>query len=273
MKTNDFSIPKIGLGTYGLTGEAGTKAVLAAMEIGYRHIDTAQTYDTEKPIGSAIDSVIDSAELTRDDLFITTKITPENFTNLRDSLRESCDNLRVDAVDLTLIHWPAHYDKVPVSDYIGELLRAQTDGQTRLIGVSNFTRKHLQEVDAAIGKNMLATNQFECHAYLQNRVLAEYCDETDLQVTAYMPLAVGKLATDPVTVKIGAEQGVEASQIALAYLLQKGYVIIPKSATPARMASNLAASNITLTDNEMMQIDALDRNERIVDPEWGPSWD
>jgi len=269
MKTASYDIPKVGLGTYGLLGPEGTEAILAAIEMGYRHLDTAQSYDTEIPVGNAIDS----CGLLREDLFVTTKITPENFTNLRSSLRQSCDNLKVDNVDLALIHWPAHYDKIPVSDYIGELARAQSEGLTRLIGVSNFTRKHLQAVDAEIGAGKLATNQFECHAYLQNRILVDYCRQSDLQVTAYMPLAAGKLANDPTLQVIADRIDAQASQVALAFLLTQGHVVIPKSANPDRMASNLAAASIALSTADIALIKELDRNDRIVDPEWGPDWD
>lgn len=267
MNTN--KIPKIGLGTYGLTEDAGTKSILSAIKVGYRHIDTAQTYDTEKQVGSAIRA----CGLERDELFITTKITPENFSNLRQSLRESLDNLGIAKVDLTLIHWPSHYDKLPITAYIGELAKAQDEGLTNLIGVSNFTRWHLDEVDKEIGIHKLSTNQFECHAYLQNRVLAQYCQDLGVTVTAYMPMAVGKTLTDPVIVNIAQEHGCEPSQIALAYLLQQGYVVIPKSASATRQKANLDAANVTLTDADMAEILQLDCGDRIVDPEWGPKWD
>lgn len=242
---------------------------MAAIEIGYKHIDTAQTYDTEKPVGLAVEN----SKIDRDELFITTKITPENFSNLRESLRDSLKNLRLEKVDLTLIHWPAHYDKIPVKDYIGELARAQDEGLTGLIGVSNFTRRHLNEVQAEIGTGRLATNQFECHAYLQNRVLAQYCEDAKIPVTAYMPLAVGKLLSDPVIMKIAAEHSREPSQIALAFLLQRGFTVIPKSANPDRMKINLDSTNVHLTAENMTEIEGLDRGDRIVDPEWGPTWD
>ena len=266
---NDLTIPKVGLGTYGLTGDSGTKAVLSAIEIGYRHLDTAQTYDTEKPVGTAIDS----CGLRRDELFVTTKITPENFTRLHSSLRESCDNLKVDHVDLCLIHWPAPYDEVPVKSYLGELARAQEDGMATLIGVSNFTRKHLKKADEAIGAGRLATNQFECHPYLQNRVLAQYCQNDDIAVTAYQPMAGGRTVDDPVLTKIGESMGATATQISLAFLLSKGYIVIPKSKNPDRMRSNLEAADLQLSADDISAIEALDRNQRTVDPEWGPDWD
>lgn len=266
---NSLSIPDIGLGTYGLTGKPGTEAVLSAIEIGYRHLDTAQTYDTEIPVGEAIDS----CGLDRDELFVTTKITPENFMNLRSSLRESCDKLKVDRVDLCLIHWPAHYDELPVSAYLGELFSAQEEGMTKLIGVSNFTRRHMKEADAAIGSGRLFTNQFECHPYLQNRILAQYCQDTNVRVTAYQPIAGGRTVDDPVLTKIGESMGAAATQVSLAFLLHKGYVVIPKSKSPERMRANFEASNLQLSPEDISAVEALDRNQRTVNPEWGPDWD
>lgn len=266
---NKKTIPAVGLGTYGLTGDSGAKSIISAIQGGYRHIDTAQTYDTEKPVGIAIRD----CGLSRDELFITTKITPENFTNLRQSLVESLDNLSIAKVDLTLIHWPAHYDKVPISEYIGLLAKAQDEGLTNLIGVSNFTRSHLDELDKEIGINRLSTNQFECHAYLQNKLLAQYCIDAGVRVTAYMPMAVGKVLKDPLIIKIAAEHNCATSQVALAYLLQQNYVVIPKSANADRQKTNLDSQNITLSDDNMSAIAGLDRGERIVDPEWGPTWD
>lgn len=269
MNSFDNNIPPIGLGTYGLTGDAGADAVVAALEIGYRHIDTAQTYDTEKPVGEGIKR----SGIERDKLFVTTKITAENYSKLIPSLKRSADDLQLDYLDLTLIHWPAPYDKVPVSDYIDQLAQAQQDGLTKLIGVSNFTRAHVDQAEAVLGKGTLVTNQVECHAYLQNKLLAQHCRDAGIQITAYMPLAQGRLAVDPVLAEIAHNHNAEASQIALAFLLQRECIIIPKSATPARMKSNLAAAKISLSADEMNRIDALDRGMRIIKPEWGPDWD
>ncbi|MBL1420381.1 MAG: aldo/keto reductase [Alphaproteobacteria bacterium] len=267
MKNNN--IPKVGLGTYGLTGDNGTQAIITAIKNGYRHIDTAQTYDTEKQVGFAVRD----CGLARDQLFITTKITPENFSNLKQSLSDSLAKLGTDRVNLTLIHWPSHYDKVPISDYIGELAQVQDEGLTDLIGVSNFTRRHLDEVDKEIGIKRLSTNQFECHAYLQNRILAQYCIDADVAVTCYMPMAVGAVLKDPVIIKIAQQHNCDPSQVALAYLLQQGYIVIPKSANAERQKTNLASTDVNLTADNMSAIDALDRGQRIVDPEWGPTWD
>lgn len=264
-----LSIPKIGLGTYGLREDEGTHAVLSAIELGYRHLDTAQTYENEAAVGNAIEQT----STAREDLFVTTKITPENFGRLAESLRESCDKLRVDQVDLTLIHWPSPNEEVPVAAYINQLAQAQADGLTRLIGVSNFTRKHLAEVDKELGNGRLATNQVECHAYLQNRVLTDYCDAAGLQVTAYMPMAKGRLRDDPVLVEIAKNHNANSVQVALAFLLHKGFVIIPKSSQPERMKSNLGSGDITLSDDEIGRIETLDQGKRYVDPDWGPDWD
>ncbi len=266
---NKYDIPSVGLGTFGLNGDAGTKSILAAMDIGYRHIDTAQTYDTEKNVGAAITQ----SAILRDELFITTKITSDNFPRLVDSLRDSLADMQTDHADLTLIHWPAPYDEVAISTYISELARAQDEGLTKLIGVSNFTRKHLDEVDAEIGLDRIATNQIECHAYLQNNILSEYCKDAGIRVTAYMPLGRGKLLAEPVMVDIAAKHSATPAQVALAFLLHRDCIIIPKSSDIERQRSNLAATELSLDEEDIARITGLEKGERLVDPEWGPNWD
>lgn len=263
------AIPRIGLGTWSLTGAAGIEAILAALEIGYRHLDTAQSYGTETTVGKAIER----SGLKRDEVFVTTKVTPENFSRFLPSLRESLDTLRLDRVDLTLIHWPAPRDRVPVSAYIGELIRAREAGLTRFVGVSNFTIRQIEAARAVLGEGVIATNQVECHVYLQNRILAAHCARAGIPITAYLPLAGGRTANDPVLRRISKKHSAEPTQIALAFLLGRGCIVIPKSADPARLRSNFLARDLTLDPVDMKSIEALDRGERQIDPEWGPKWD
>ncbi|MEZ5932134.1 MAG: aldo/keto reductase [Alphaproteobacteria bacterium] len=269
MTTAYETIPKIGLGTFGLTGEAGLDAFASAIAVGYRHLDTAQTYGTEENLGKAVaQSGID-----RDAFFITTKITASNLGRLEASVDDSLKLMGLDYADLVLIHWPAPNDETPVRDYIGDLARCQDAGKARLIGVSNFTRRHVDEAIGEIGEGRLATNQVEQHVFLQNRVLAEHCQAAGMAITAYRPLGGGGLDETLPLAKVARRHGAEPSQIALAYLLALGSIVIPKSATPDRQESNLAAVEIRLDQEDMDMIAKLDCGRRSIDPEWGPTWD
>jgi 2,5-diketo-D-gluconate reductase B len=263
------SIPRIGLGTFGLTGADGIAALASAIDLGYRHLDTAQTYGTEETVGEAIAR----SGLERKEFFVTTKVTASNFGRLMQSIDDSLKIMRLDYVDLALIHWPAPHDDPPVGAYIRDLARVQDTGKARLIGVSNFTRRHIDEAITEIGEGRLATNQFEQHVFLQNLVLAAHCHDRDIAPTAYMPLAGGLVGRDPVLKTIAPKYGATESQVALAYLLALGSIVIPKSATPERQKINLAATGIVLDDTDMKMLADLERGERHIDPAWGPDWD
>jgi 2,5-diketo-D-gluconate reductase B len=264
-------IPQMGLGTYGRTGDDGLKAIRAGLEIGYRHIDTAQSYDTEGVIGQALSQ----SGIARDDVFITTKVAMGNLSRERflPSLRESLDRLRTDRVDLTLIHWPSAGDAVPFAEYMTSLAAAQEQGMTRLIGVSNFTIAHLEQARSLLGAGMIVNNQVEVHPFLQNRKLCEYCARNGIAVTAYVPLAKGRVSEDPTLRRIAERHGVLASQVALAWLMSRGLVVIPASAKREHMQSNFEASLMRLSDDDIDAIDGLDRGERIIAPSNGPAWD
>jgi 2,5-diketo-D-gluconate reductase B len=261
------AIPQIGLGTWALTGDPGAEAILSALGAGYRHIDTAQSYDTEANVGDAIAR----SGLARDEVFVTTKIAGANFPRLADSLRESLDRLRMDQVDLALIHWPAPNDAVPVASYMADLARARDDGLTRLIGVSNFTRRLLDEAIDTVGE--IATNQVEIHPFMQNRVLAAHCRERGVPLTAYLPLARSEVADDPVIRDIAQAHEATPAQVSLAFLMARGHIVIPKSADPSRQRLNLAATGLRLTEDEMERMAGLDRGQRLVDPGTAPDWD
>lgn len=263
-------IPAIGLGTWALTGESGLKAITAAVEIGYRHFDTAQSYGTEANVGVAIAN----STLDRDAFFITTKITGANLGRLEDSIDDSLGAMGLDHADLTLIHWPAANDTPPVSAYIGDLARAQDAGKTRLIGVSNFTSRHIDAAIAEIGEGRLATNQIERHLDLQNHILSDHCMQYGIAVTAYQPMGGGRLTAAPALDRVAKRHGAKRTQIALAFLLALDTIVIPKSAKPERQKSNFAATNVRLDDQDMAALRALDRGERHIDPAGlAPDWD
>ncbi|MBX9400992.1 2,5-didehydrogluconate reductase DkgB [Lysobacter sp. BMK333-48F3] len=267
-----MSIPAFGLGTYRLKGQTVIDSVRTGLELGYRHIDTAQIYGNEAEVGQAI---ADSG-VARDALFLTTKIWAENLSRERliPSLRESLAKLRTDRVDLTLIHWPAPGGAVPLAEYMQALAEAQDAGLTGAIGVSNFSIALLREAFDAIGTARIATNQVELHPYLQNRALAGFAREHGLHLTSYMTLAYGKVLADPVLSDIAARHQANVAQVALAWAMQQGYAVIPSSTRRENLAGNLRAQDLRLSEEDMTRIAALDRGERLVDPEGlAPKWD
>lgn len=265
------AIPTFGLGTYGRTGPEGLASLREALSLGYRHLDTAQSYHTESNVGRAVRE----SGLAREDVFITTKIADANLGRGRvtASLRESLSALGVERVDLTLIHWPSHRDEIPMQDFMPELLRAKRDGLTRLIGVSNFTIALLARAADIVGAREIATNQVEVHPYLQNRKLRAFSESLGVATTAYMPLARGRVSTDPVLMEIGARRGCTGAQASLAWLVSKGMIVIPSARGREHMASNLAAADVALTPADIAAIDALDCGARIIDPPMAPEWD
>lgn len=268
---NQYLIPQLGFGTFGRTGAAGVAAILLALETGYRHIDTAQTYDTEQECGEAFRR----SDLKRGEVFFTTKISTDNLDagKLVPSLRRSLDELKLDRVDLALIHWPAPNERLPVAVYIEQLAEAHQLGLTRLVGVSNFTIAHLKQAKAVLGDLPVANNQFEMNPYLQNDKLVTYCLGNDISATCYLPIARGRLVGDAILEGIARRHDATVEQIALAWELQRGLIAIPTSGRADRIESNFAALKIKLAPDEMAAIARIDRGQREINPGWGPKWD
>lgn len=274
MKSANATPPPFGLGTFRLQGQAAKDSVNNALALGYRVIDTAQIYENEADIGQAIAENPDAPA--RDELFITTKIWTENLAAdaLIPSLEQSLARLRTGYVDLTLIHWPSPNGAVPLADSINALKEAQARGLTRAIGVSNFPIALLQEAIEIAGPGVIRTNQIELHPFLQNRTLADFTQAQGISVTSYMTLARGQVMGDAVLQDIGRAHGVTPAQIALAWAMQLGYAVIPSSTKPANLEANLQALKLELSDDEMARIAALDRGQRLTDPEGlAPVWD
>ena len=264
------TIPFLGAGTFRLKGDDAYQSVITALELGYRHIDTAQIYGNEQDVGRAIrDSGIKAKEL-----FVTTKIWTEFLSKnkLKASLEQSLEKLQLDQVDLTLVHWPLP-DEVPVQSYVEALAEVKQAGLTRLMGLSNFTIAQTKAAIDAVGVAELATNQVEVHPFLQNPKLVDFLKEQGIQITAYMPLAYGKVLAEPLIQQIAAQHQVTAAQVALAWSLQQGFVVIPSSTKRANLAQNLAALELKLTADNMSLLAGLDRNERLANPDFAPAWD
>src|SRR6478609_9483151 len=195
-----LDIPKLGLGTYGRTGEDGMLAILKALEVGFRHIDTAQSYGSEAGVGEAARR----SGVPRSELFITTKVADTRLdkSQFMDSVERSLETIGLGPVDLLLIHWPSKNDAVPFDDYILALAEAQHRGHTRLIGVSNFPIALLERTERLLGPGAIATDQVEIHPYMQAPKLAAFAQSKSLTLTAYQPLGRGSMATDPVLQRI-----------------------------------------------------------------------
>ncbi|MFC4729003.1 2,5-didehydrogluconate reductase DkgB [Coralloluteibacterium thermophilus] len=267
-----MTLPLFGLGTFRLKGQTAIDSVRTGLELGYRHIDTAQIYGNEAEVGQALaESGID-----RDAVFLTTKIWTDNLgaDRLAPSLEDSLRRLRTDRVDLTLIHWPSPGGAVPLRESLDALLAARDRGLTRAIGVSNFPIALMREALAATGEGVLATNQVELHPYLQNRAVLAFAREHGIRVTSYMTLAYGKVLADPVLAEVAARHGATTAQVALAWAMQQDIAVIPSSTRRANLESNLRARDLRLDAEDMAAIAALDRNQRLTDPAGlAPAWD
>lgn len=265
-------VPQFGVGTFRLSGQTVIDSVKTALEVGYRAIDTAQIYANEAEVGQAIAE----SQVNRNELFITTKIWTDHYApdKLIPSLKESLHQLRTDAVNLTLIHWPAPRLGVQIPELMQTLLEAKQQGLTEHIGVSNFNIELTQQAIDTIGLEHIATNQIELSPYLQNQRLVNFLQSQKIDVTSYMTLAYGKVLNDPVLQGIATQHQASTAQIALAWALQKGFAVIPSSTKREHLLANLAAQEIQLTQEEMALISTLERNGREVDPEQlAPIWD
>lgn len=267
-----MNTPFFGLGTFRLKNQVVIDSVRNALELGYRNIDSAQIYGNETEVGKAI---ADSG-VAREKLFIATKIWVDNYAKekLIPSLKETLTKLRTDQVDLTLIHWPAPGNGVPLEEFMTALAEAKAQGLTREIGISNFNIELTKQAINVVGKEAIATNQIELSPYLQNRKLVSFLEEQGIHITSYMTLAYGKVLKDPVINEIANRHQATPAQVALAWALQLGYSVIPSSTKRENLASNLLAQQLKLSSEDMAQIATLERNGRKVNPEGlAPVWD
>jgi 2,5-diketo-D-gluconate reductase B len=267
--THGMRMEKLGLGTWKMSGPACTEAVAAALDMGYRHIDTAEMYGNEAEIGAALAAT----SVPRADIHVTTKVWWEHLAPdaLRRSFETSLAKLRLDYVDLYLIHWPHPGMDLPAT--LTAMMALRDAGLIRNIGVSNFTvalmRQAVEEIGAPI-----ACNQIEYHVMLdQSKVLA-YARSKQIAVTAYCPLARGGMDQIPAMAGIARKHGASAEQLALKWLLdQDGVAAIPKASQPANQRANRAALDLVLDEEDRRVIAGLPKDQRLVSPAFGPAWD
>ncbi|WP_049920313.1 aldo/keto reductase [Halobiforma nitratireducens] len=248
--TDGPEIPKLGFGTARITGNDCKRAVETALEVGYRHIDTAQMYDNETAVGEAIAE----SDVDRDDVFVVTKVHPDNAAreDVLSSTRASLDRLGVATVDLLLLHAPS--DRAPLEETLGAMNDLQSEGVVDHIGVSNFEVGGLERA-RDISETPIVANQVKYHPYHQQGELLEYCAGRDVCLTAYSPLAEGAVPGDDRLAEIGDRYDKSAAQVALRWLVQQPAVAaIPKTATLAHIEANAAVFDFELTAEEMAAV-------------------
>lgn len=265
-----MTMPKLGLGTFRMTGPDCTDGVLRALALGYRHIDTAQMYGNEAEVGDALAQTA----VARGDIHLTTKVWWENLAPdaMRRSMEASLSKLKTSYVDLYLIHWPHPGMDLPAA--LATLVKLQEEGLARHIGVSNFTTALLKRTVEEIGAPIVC-NQIEYHVLLNQSRVLDYCRAHGVAVTAYCPIARGGLgAAYPTLAAVAAKHGVSAEQVALRWLLeQDGVAAIPKASQAQNQQANWDAQTLELSDADRAVIAALPKDQRIVNPAFHPEWD
>jgi len=262
-------IPVLGFGTMTLKEDQCVELVEAALQLGYRHLDTAQMYGNEREVGAGLRG----SGLRREDVFITTKVWFNRLAlgDFERSVDESLEKLGLPWVDLLMIHWPNA--QVPLAESIASLCKVKKEGLAKHIGVANFNIAMIEEA-TALASEPIAVLQIEAHPYLDQRKVIAAARRHDMAIVGYCPLARGKVPGDETLLRIGRAHGKTASQVALRFLEQHGIIPIPRTSKRERLAENLGSLDFMLSDVEMAEIDKLRRPDgRIVSPPQAPQWD
>jgi 2,5-diketo-D-gluconate reductase B len=267
--TQGVSIPRLGFGTFRMPGGDCQPVIESAIALGYRHIDTAKMYENEEAVGAAIAV----SGVKRSDLFVTTKVWHDQLAPdaLRKAFDTSLSKLKLDYVDLYMVHWPSK--DMEMAATLETLVMLRELGRTRAIGVCNFNlpmiRKAVDEIGAPI-----AAHQIEYHPFLAQTEMLTYLRGRDIPLTAYAPLAQGRATADASLARVGEKHGATPAQVAIAWLLdQDGVIAIPKAGHPDSQRANLDARAIKLDDTDRAVIAALPKDQRLVRPPFAPDWD
>lgn len=261
---NNREIPILGLGTWQQTGPTCTEVVKKALDMGYTHVDTAEIYGNEAEVGEGI------KDAERSKLFITSKLWMTHYAkdDVLTACNDSLERLGTDYLDLYLMHWPR--SDLNMKETLDGLKELYDQGKVKAVGVSNFTINHLKEIlpyAQEIGLP-ITMNQVEFHPLLYQKELLEFCKEHDITVTAYSPLARGEVLENETLKRIAEKHDVSAAQIALAWLMHHGMVVIPKATSEKHLQSNLDSVEIALSSEEMDAIDGIDEQKRLIDPDF-----
>ena len=266
--SHGFQIPIVGLGTWELRGRDCARLVERAIRLGYRHIDTAQLYGNEADVGHGV-----LASRKRAEVMVTTKIAHGSLApyEAERSVKESLHKLRLDIIDLLLIHWPN--DRVPLAETLGAMAKMKREGYVKQLGVSNFTVALLDEANKVTSEPIVC-NQIEYHPFLDQSKVVAACKKYGIAVVAYSPIARGSAKGDAVLERIGMAHGKSAAQVSLRWLIQQDVVVIPRTSKMQRLEENLAIFDFELSAAEMAEIAALSqRGKRIVNRAHAPDWD
>jgi 2,5-diketo-D-gluconate reductase B len=253
-------IPLVGLGTWPLRGRVCVGVVEQALRLGYRHVDTAELYENEREVGDGLRA----SGVPREDIFVTTKISPAHFAplELERAAKDSLTRLRLSEVDLLLLHWPNQ--KVPLSETLGALCKAKRSGLTRHIGVSNFTAADIQEAVRHASEPLLC-NQIEMNSFLDRPTVTAACRAHGMAVVAYSPIARGEANNDAMLARIGQAHGKSGAQVSLRWLVQQGIPVIPRTSRIERLAENYTIFDFALSEVEMSSISSAARRRARLD--------
>lgn len=266
LKLNGRLMPALGLGTWQLQGVTCRHAIREALDVGYRHFDTARMYENEGDVGGALRE----SEVNREDVFLTTKIWHDDLSP--EALRRECDAsltlLDTDYLDLLLVHWPN--PEIPIEKTLDGMHDLVDEGRVRHLGVSNFTPDLLEK---AARHARISCNQVEYHPLLDQSALLEATRRNGIVLTAYSPLAQGKALREEAVREIAERLGRTAAQVVLRWLLQhENVAAIPRSSDPDHIESNFRVFDFELTEEDVDRISGLARGARQIDPEWAPAW-
>lgn len=259
-------VPALGFGTWQITGDLCRKSVKDALEIGYRHIDTAQYYKNEQEVGEAIQE----STVSRDEIFLTTKVWRTNlaYDDVLKTTKKGLDKLNTDYVDQLLVHWPNK--KINLSETLEAMEELKKQGLVKHIGVSNFTLDLLKDAKEK-SKSRIFCDQVEYHPYIAHKDLLTYCQDENIMLTAYSPLARGRVANDELLKDIGKKYDKKPTQVSLRYLIQQDMVsAIPKASKSEHRKQNFDIFDFVLTPEEMKKISNLSREKKLIQPPFSP---
>lgn len=253
-----YEMPVLGLGTWQLTGKACEETVRRAVDLGYRHIDTAELYENEAEIGRAL------LGLERDKLFITSKVATSHLKG--DEVHKACDRslakLGTEYLDLYLIHWPN--DNIPIAETLEAMQQLVEKGKVRAVGLSNFDKGRIQKV-LSESQVPISNLQIEYHPFTPREELPEYCREEGITITAYSPLARGIVFEEPAIKQIAEKHNKTAAQVSLRWLVQKGHIVIPKASSEEHLQANKDIFDWELAPEEMDDMDNIQNEQRLID--------